>query len=434
MNIRHHCPICESNKVSLLHRLWQNRNSLKSFIIQNTRYLAVCDTCGTIFRFPLIIFDDTNEYGKEYYEISDIETEQYIEAHVAHHQQYNYDNVIALMGSICPPQRFPRWLDVGSVGYPTLSKDYDFHTIEPSQKAVDKGKELFDPKKIFQGTIDTYSPSVTYDGILFNNSLYCHPEPHDSLIKCRDLLSNEGMIVVTLGTYLNGARQDPNDGNADKIEDLLPGDTLHVYYNDHSLRYLFESSGFEFIESHTISAYGCKDMVVYFFKKVDMEAAPERELLDRAKSYMWERLEAAFERFETETYTTLESINQKNVVLYGETELIKELNEIHSLTDIHGIIMTDLDAPAGFMIDGLAVTSIENIRSMLAEGVRLKIVVTSFAIANDLAANVASQLGYLDYEIYVPTRFSAMKSMWFRFADSTRMSKCFKLNKITQSA
>ena len=199
MRVIHHCPICEGTSLTLLHPLWENRNSLEHFKIHKDRYFGACDSCGTIFRFPLFILDDVCEYGKEYYESPGIDAYKYIEYHTAMFQKHNYEHVVELLHKDFPVQDYHKWLDVGSVGYPTSFEDYEFHTLEPSWKAVETGKKLFNSERIFQGSISTFKPSRIYDGILFNNSIYCLPDPRISIKRCREFLKDSGIIIVTLG-------------------------------------------------------------------------------------------------------------------------------------------------------------------------------------------------------------------------------------------
>jgi len=433
MRVIHHCPICEGTSLTLLHPLWENRNSLEHFKIHKDRYFGACDSCGTIFRFPLFILDDVCEYGKEYYESPGIDAYKYIEYHTAMFQKHNYEHVVELLHKDFPVQDYHKWLDVGSVGYPTSFEDYEFHTLEPSWKAVETGKKLFNSERIFQGSISTFKPSRIYDGILFNNSIYCLPDPRISIKRCREFLKDSGIIIVTLGAYLNGAKNNSFDGNVDRIEEIICGDTMQIYYNEYSLRYLFMSEGFDFLGAQTLEAYGKKTMIAYKFKKVS-QSTLQPQLLKQAKCYMRDRLDRAFSRFENETRDCLESIDKNNVVLYGDISLIMELNKIHSFQNINGIIMSDIDVPVKLTIEGLNAFDFNHMRVLLAGGESLKIVVASFTEANKLAVKIVTELPYGKYEIYVPSRFSAMKSIWFNFASDRRMSKTFKLIKFDKPA
>lgn len=429
MRVADNCPVCEGRSITLLHPLWLNRNSLEYFKIYEDRYFGACDLCGTIFRFPLLILDDVSEYGKEYYECPGADAYQYIEVHTAEFQKYNYEHVLDLLHKYFPALDYHKWLDVGSVGYPTSFEDYEFHTLEPSQKAVETGKKLYNPARIFQGSISTFKPSTIYDGIIFNNSLYCLPDPHPSIRRCHEFLKDSGILIVTLAAYLNGAKNDPLDGNADRIEEILYGDTMQIYYNEYSLRYLLMSEGFEFLGAQTLLAYGEKTMNAYVFKKVS-KLTLSAKLLDQAKCYMWDRLESAFLRFENETIECLKLIDKKDVVLYGETALIMELNKIHNLRNISGAILSDIVDPTNVIINNLNIFDLNHLKIILTSGEPLKIVVASFTEAHKLVAKLNSELSYGTYEIYVPSRFSAMKSMWFKFALENRLSKAFKLIKV----
>jgi hypothetical protein len=433
MNYAGCCPVCEHHALTLLHRLWQNRNSFTSFMLHENRYFAGCDRCGTISRYPMRFFNDASQYGKEYYEVPDMDAVQYIEAHVALHQRHNYEHVAALLRDRFPPETHRTWLDVGSVGYPTSFGDYRFHTLEPSHKAVEVGRRLFDPNRVFQGTLDTFAPTVTYDGILFNNSFYCMPEPRTAIGKCREFLADDGVVVVSLASYLNGAIEDAEDGSVDRVEDFLPGDTLQVYYNEYSLRYLFASEGFIFTGAHTVPAYGRKNMIAYTFKKGN-EPLTGTSLLDQSRAYARNRIEDAFSGFERETVACLESINGNDVVLYGEMGLITDLNRMCSLDRIVGIIPTDMAVPAGVILNGLPVTDLQRLKDIVAGGATLRIVVASFRSAAAMAAAVVSALGNADYEIFAPSRTSAIRSLWFRFGNENRMTKAFKLRKLPRAA
>lgn len=434
LHATHNCPVCDGHSLSLLHPLWQNRNSIAAFKLHSDRYFASCERCGTIFRFPLINYDDTNVYGKEYYEVPDIDASQYIEGHVAQHQKHNYESIVGLMREEFPAQHYPKWLDVGSVGYPTTFKDYSFDTIEPSRKAVEQGRLMFGSQRIFQGTIETYKTAAPYDGLLFNNSFYCLPSPRSSLSRCRDLLVEEGVIVITLATYLNGATQDSGDGNVDRVEDFICGDTLHVYYNEFSLRYLLESAGFSFLSSRKLPAYGHKNMIAYMFKKSASPISQDAKLLDQARAYMNDRLVSAFVGFERETVDCLNAIDTQETVLYGELGLIRELCSIRKMHNILGIIPTDIAVPSGVTLDGMAVTDIEYVRSISEKNSKLRIVIVSFTSARQLATSLTAQLGGAKCEIYMPSRSSALASIRFEFGNTLRMSKAFRLIKVDLSA
>ena len=434
MKSTYSCPVCDSRHLSLLHQLWQNRNSINSFKLYPDRYFASCDRCGTIFRFPLVIYDDTNTYGKEYYEVPDVDAGKYIEEHVAVHQKYNYENIVELMREEFPPQRYSKWLDVGSVGYPTIFEDYSFDTIEPSQKAVEKGRQMFGSQRIYQGTIETFVPSCKYDGLLFNNSFYCLPAPRASLGRCRELLAEDGVLIITLGTYLNGAVQDSGDGNIDRVEDFICGDTLHVYYNEFSLRYLLESEGFAFLGAKKLTAYGFKTMVAYSFKRTGSSTDRNPRLLEQAQAYTAERLDSAFVGFERETDSCLTDIDREDTVLYGQLGLIRELNSKRRLSKILGIVPVDIDIPSGIFLDGMAVLNIDTLKTVMEKDTNLKVVIASFTSARQLASEIAVKLGNGNYETYLPSRSSALESIYFEFGNSIRMSKAFRLAKMNNSA
>ncbi len=349
LNYLQTCPVCENAEFEFLSPVWKNYHRELEFALKKDEWFVECRRCGTIARFPLIDYGEQfKKYGEDYYNQGQVDgsVDDHAEVHFNHFQKGNYDSIRELLRELVPPSTHPRWLDVGSVGYATTFSDYDFTTIEPDERVVKVGRRLFgsSPRwfrpKIFAATIDTYATTEKFDGILFNNSYYCVTAPAHAAAKARQLLKPDGRLVITISTRLNGAVQNRDDGLISRIEDVLVGETLWVFYNEMSLRYLLAANGFELESTQEIAAYGRKTMIAYVFKPND-HVVPDVTWLDQSRRHMQRTMQDVYEEFEQQTESTLRIINQPKTILVGPLQVLSDLSRRGSLDQVAAVFCTD---------------------------------------------------------------------------------------------
>ena len=128
LDARYHaeCPVCDGRAFSLLSRVWRNHHKPADFHVDPARWFAECNDCGSVVLLPLVEHADFKAYGEAYYDQGGSATTA--EAHALRHfdqfQKPNYDRVRELLRRTHPPEVYPQWLDVGSVGYPTTFDDH----------------------------------------------------------------------------------------------------------------------------------------------------------------------------------------------------------------------------------------------------------------------------------------------------------------------
>lgn len=425
------CPICDSTAFRFLSPVWRNYHREDEFRISEEEWFAECARCGTVLRLPLADYgEDFRQYGRDYYDVASVGSslDQHAEAHFQHFQRPNYDSVHAFLQRALPAERHRAWLDVGSIGYATTFSDYRFTTIEPDERVVELGRRLFAGFKFWQrariqcATLESFVTQARFDGILFNNSFYCVTTPGRTLQRARELLGNDGRVVVTISMYLNDAVNNRDDGLISRIEDVIPGSTLWVFYNEMSLRYLFARHGFELEKREEIPAYGLKTMQTYVFRRND-GIQPDPTWLDASHQHMSAKWADCFDEFERQSRTTLAGIDHDKTFLVGPLRILLELARIRQPEAMAGAIASDA-VVAGVDSAGLRLIAWEQMRErILSEaGAGYQVVLCSFRQQDALRARLRQELGN-DIRILGPNRRSGMDCMELPFGGQLRPIK-----------
>lgn len=432
------CPVCEAGEPERLSCSWKKYHDEKQFLFSSEEWFVQCRRCGTIYRAPLKIYEDFRNYGRDYYDqVNSGETvEQHALWHFENFQKPNYDRLHQYMLKAVPPETARRWLDVGSIGYATTLGRYDFRTIEPDPRIVALGRRHFRKRfhfwskpRIDCATIETHETIEKYDGILFNNSFYCLTTPLRSLMKASEMLRPGGDLLVSISTYFNDAAAVRTDGLVSRIEDILQGETLWVFYNQFSLEYLCRKAGFELKSTAEIPCYGKKTMMVYHFKKTEgSKTLPE--LLGKSREHMASKLEKCFKEFEAQTKRAIAVINTKSHFVIGTAQVLKEASRYGVLNQTFGTLL--FEPEGGFKVspDSSFQTAAElkQILNSQPGGVKLRAAVLSFKYQDEIHAWIKSELGDR-VDILLPNRKSGMEQLQFEFAGKTRLCKglCYVL-------
>jgi hypothetical protein len=420
------CPVCDASRFTLLSRVWRNYHLPAEFHLDSLRWFGECDACGTVVMLPL--HDDFATGGTVYYDQRDTA------AHVRHHfeqfQKPNYDHIREFLRATHPAGQFHRWLDVGSVGYPTTFDDYEFTTIEPDAAAARAGEALFQSGRIHASTLDRWRDDQPYDGVLFNNSFYCLTDPGAALQHARQMLRPGGHLVITLSMTFADATYDREDGRTLLIEDLIVGETLQVYYNQFSLRYLAERHGFRLVDVREVKAYGCKTMMAHTFECGET-ARVLPELIPQSKVQMTRVWRECLDGFERSIAATVASMNRPETVLAGPLTVIRDLCRRGDLSRIRGILPVPDAHLAGAVVNGLRVVALDELRDVDPD--EYHVVVCGFSAAESIAADLRAALGE-DVRVSIPTRRSGMDFIDFSFRDGIHPSKGLVLREQPRSA
>lgn len=419
------CPVCDGVRWTFLAPRWRDYFLPARFRIDDSRWFTECDACGTIVMLPLVEYVQIEDYGRSYYDQrgEDETAEQHAMLHFERYQKPNYDNLRAFLRRTHPVSAYRRWLDVGSVGYPTTFDDYDFTTIEPDPRAVAAGRRRFTSDRIHCATIETWQSGRLYDGVVFNNSFYCVTTPGAALDAAHGILRPGGRLVITLSGYLNGAVSDRIDGQILLIEDVLFGETLQVYYNQHSLTYLAGRHGFRFVGVEEVPAYGCKTMNAYTFERM-ADTVTEPGLVDRSRAEMRDRWAACFDGFRASMASTLAAINDPRTVLAGSLAVVRDLQRYGDLSLVRGFLPVPDVHLAGTFCGKVPIIAPADLAGTPPHA--YEVVVCSFQRPDEVAAWVRREIGERT-RLRLPTRRSGMEFVDFSFRDGLYPSKGFAL-------
>lgn len=327
------CPICEEESHRHFFRLFRAPDIPSEYAELENGDFVRCVTCSTLFRWPIQTLSEADEhhYGESYYDQINrqAEFERNLHGH-AQHQILHYKQLHQLLHDRVTPKSHPKWLDVGSCGVPTVFPDFEFTTVEPDPRVVAYGRKFFHPDRVHQGTIQSYQDEGTLDGVVFQNSLYCIPDPGNAIAKAASLIRDEGMLVVCIGGYFFETHDFANDPYVHRLEDVIRGDVMWVYYSLASLKILCARHGFKYLadevkypeySSHKSHRY------IIFEKTKGVVDAPS---VEEVRAYNTERLEALFRNFSDTTKETLEAFDRDDVAIVGPTELLANLREAHA--------------------------------------------------------------------------------------------------------
>jgi len=446
MRLIYNCPVCDSKGFNFLSQVWKNyyQYNLDEFYLSDSEWFVECEQCGCIRVLPLIDYqEDFTKYGEAYYDQRDHDVS--LDAHVLHHyeqfQKYNYDNIHQFIKENLPASEYPNWLDVGACGCSTTFNDYNFTALEPDSRVVEAGKRIFKSQNIFCSTLERFETKEIYDGILFNNSFYCISTPHETLSKAYNLLKDSGHLIITFSTYFHDAKINRYDGKYSCIEDVMPGITVVVHYNEFALNFLASRFGFNLVSSAIIPAYGLKTMRVYNFKKEEKQPSSllklnkrllsqEDHLLEKSKDYQQSKIEECFKSFEYDTKETLESINHGRTILVGSIMVLNDLLDYHPLDKIAGFI-TYPEIYSDCSFRGIQFIDHDYLRKSFKKYFMPKhnLVICSYKYQEKIIDFIRSTFSS-SANIFCPTRISGMESIFFKFNGQSRPSKSFTLQKI----
>jgi len=327
------CPVCGCKEHRFVFPFITDPYHTKHTKLEANSDISACEICGTLFQTPAMKFTNMSfeESGKIYYDRTTGTDNSEFRNGVIYHSRYgqepHYNTLRKLILSDFPEKR--EWLDVGSSGSPTAFEDINFTTIEPDPRVVEIGRELYNKDRIHCSTIEYFRSETEFDGIVFNHSLYCIPEPAAALQKAHELLNDDGILVIAISDYFMGTPSGFINNDYERIEDILRGETMRVYYNPHSLSYLAALHGFRLhkdiiLEHDRISAYSkglCSRL--FIFSKAPKTA--KQELLKLSNEYMKKKFEDIFDYFNQKTVETLQGLNSVSTWLVGDENILQDI-------------------------------------------------------------------------------------------------------------
>ncbi len=427
---RTNCPICQGVSVSVLINAFKTPDIPEDFAFLTERYIVKCNNCGTIFQTPLEIktIEESVEYGESYY--NQMAKGDVAEPAILDHLQFqkiNYNQLRDELLKRTTPEKHPRWLDVGSVGYATQFDDFEFNTVEPDPRAVAIGKSLFRPERIHCGVIQSLDWKTKFDGIVFLNSLYCVPGPNEALAHAYKSLNDDGLLVIVIGNHFVETI-DPQDGYNHRIEDIFRGDVLWVYYNRHSLTYLCAKHGFSYIEDFPLrQEYSrSKSCRYFFFRK---QTGPvELPSLDDARLLQDKLLDEFVQGLQTASDDTLKMIDRDDVAIIGSMEVIFDLWTVRPLLNVrYCSSLFHPETEMTFTADGIPFTPISEIRQGVKDGKIRHVVLATFKNIHKAIEIVTLALPLDKISIFIPTRQSGIEGLFNKFDGTMPLVKAFAL-------
>ncbi len=422
------CPVCQTNNFSIISKAYTKPDSDGFHYID--RYYTMCQQCGSIVLNPIKKYLNFTQYGLTYYNqiqsINEEGIEKEIYGHIVMHQIPLYETLREFLLTNFKPSQYKKWLDVGSAGVPTAFSEYEFTTIEPDYRTVEFGRLFFNTSRIKCNIIEQYRSDELYDGILFHRSFYCLATPNEAIESAKKLLRNGGVIVVAIGQFFMEMNSPFQDGLYLRIEDILRGETLNVYYNEYSLKYLFEKHGFVCIQDAILSHKYHKNQNMqsrYFvFQKMDQVKRNE-ELIDRSKEFMTKKLHSIYATWEEESRATLQKFDHDKAVFIGDFELFWQLQQIYKMENIAGFVDSDNKVTNNYQLENIECLSYE----ALFELENMEIIICSY----DKQKEIIDTLKKIkkNNSIYRPLRSSLIRDLYFDFGKKY-ITKCFRVTKI----
>ncbi|MGB0683469.1 MAG: methyltransferase domain-containing protein [Magnetovibrionaceae bacterium] len=307
--------------------------------------IVACERCEVCRWYPLPNFENTEEYGRIYYDRFSTNQDG-IRHHIETYQIPHYAEARAVLLERFPPEQFTNWLDVGSGGCPTAFDDYCFTTVEPDPEAVAVGRRLFRAERIVQGTAFDLDPTDrSFDGVLFLNSFYCLSEPNETLQHIRRLLRADGVVAIAINQYFMETPSRTPDGRFRLMENVFSGASPWVYYARPALKHLFARNGFRYVSEVEIphrDAAG-SDCFMFFRRDEGERAEGERDGssadLDASKALCSGLLAGSIEDNRLATIEAIDQMNRPDTAVVGEAQLIREIRSLRSL-DRAGAVVT----------------------------------------------------------------------------------------------
>ena len=424
------CPVCKNVEFKYIMNAFTKPDNVDLFQEKNQKYLS-CTTCGTFIKAPLEkTKENPDEYGKVYYNQMNSVTEDIdnsIKDHIQNAQIPVYKTFEKFIEKNFDYNKYKYWLDIGSAGYPTTFKNYEFTTIEPDPRTVSIGQNLFKNKNIICDVFDNYETDKKINGIVFHHSFYCIPNPNETLKKAYEMLNDEGIIIIAIGQYFMGTASVFEDSEFLRLEDIFRGETLYTYYNQYSLEYLFQNNGFSLEQSvilnHDEYKFSKNFSSKYFVFKKKTNLNKDSKLITKSLNLYKNSLTQTFTNWEKDTKNTLKEFNTPNTIFIGNFKLFKSLNNILKLDNVYGFIDFDIEYNNTYILDDIQHIPYKT----LEEKEDMKIIVCSFDNQNEILNNIKQ---YNKNKIYTPNRQSKIENLFFTYEEKNYLTKAFIVKKV----
>lgn len=426
------CPICDGKEFNFLINGYVSPDNVSTFEFKKNEKIISCKQCGAFLKTPLEIdIDDFREYGRKYYNQSKInlnaDEEKTIKAHIMNNQIPIYNAFKKYLYQRFDSKIFYNWLDVGSAGYPTTFREYNFKTIEPDDRTVKIGQELFESKNIECNILEHYHSEEKLDAILFHHSFYCMPNPNVTIKKAYELLDNNGIIVIAIGQFFMDTTPPYVDYKYLRLEDLFRGVTSYIYYNDLSLEYIFAKHNFKLIEKkvleHTdfeaIKKYESKYFVFQKQSKIEVK----NTLIQESKIKYEKMIDSLFNEWFDNSLETLKSFNTFNTIFIGSYTVFQQLNEIYPLDNIYGFYDWGYKLDQNINLDNINFITKKDLKNFKNGN----IVVCSFDSEQDKIVKFVNSLKDETCTLFLPSRSSAIENMFFKYQAQNRLTKSFSV-------
>jgi len=423
------CPVCCKQNFNFLMPYFSGEDRVHEFQF-NGKSLVQCHQCGTIFCIPLSTGQSIERHGIQYYEnakSNDVRLEESVKSHIELIQAPHYDVTSRFFENHIDNKTYHRWLDVGSAGCPTVFENYDFTTVEPSPDAVNIGKKLYNPDKIVCGTIETFSAEEPFDGILFQNSFYYIPGPDEALKKTYNMLRNKGLVIIVIGQYFMEVISGFREGTYRRIEDIFRGNII-VYYNIHSLEYLFNKHGFRLLQDFRVAQdYGPRTVRYVIFEKTG-ERVINNEAIELSRKLSHKLLNDAFSAFSEVTTEALKKINNNSTIVIGTTDRLIELLKYGPLDKIIGFMDYRMLDTRLSRINGLNMITASDADNIIRSSeFKINLVLASWKHQQEILEFIQGNFDVSKINILQPSRESGIQHMDICFGGNALLSKGLEL-------
>ncbi len=325
------CAACNGNSFEYFSRQIKRKLEKKSFV--DNADLYQCAECGTICELPVKKLD-IKKGGGWYYD--QIRTTEEDKSSMMHHISLGQIPFYKALETVLKEKysKYKKWIDVGSCGFATTFKDFDFTTVEPDKSMTVLAKELFKNDKIICSDIFNFTTNEKFDAILFNNSFYCIPQTIELLEKISSLLNKDGIIMVGISHAFMNSGVMPSS-----IDDILINETHKVFYSQESLEYLFHQNDYllidNFILNHNVLVDGNNIRYLVFKKDVKNSNSNNKEYL---KKQSVESFNFVLNKYKTDFFTNVKKnlgkFNNNETILIGDPQLFFKVNKNFSLNNI----------------------------------------------------------------------------------------------------
>ncbi len=256
------CPVCDSSKRERLLPSVKYDLRERRFRQADAIWLCVCQECGVTYEDPGIVYLASAEYADQGYYVEGNEAEEHNKLQITlanYRWQLLHDRLQLKQGAVT--------LDVGATGawsakvvsQVTASVN---HLVEPSSAAIALCKRLYPEVIPHHAVFDSPSFGIAdgVDLITFFYSLYCMDNPACSLAKARDLLRENGRLLINISHVLMQNEIWDLNGKRPWLEmEHIARGTPVVYYDPISISILLGLSGFQidekFIFQHPENSY-----------------------------------------------------------------------------------------------------------------------------------------------------------------------------------